>query len=40
MREDIVGEKIDDLLKYEKFSDLLNLDYVAKSDKVENYSFK
>jgi len=40
MREDIVGKKIDDLLKYEKFSDLLNLDYVAKSDKEKNYSFK
>jgi len=40
MREDIIGNKIDELLKYEKFSDLLKLEYVAKSDKIENYSFK
>jgi hypothetical protein len=40
LREDIVNEKVDELLKYEKFSDLLKLDFVAKSDKMENYSFK
>lgn len=40
LREDIINEKIDNLLKCEKFSEVLKLDYASESDTIKNYSFK